>query len=139
MVSAGSVGVSVYDQNVAAGRYLGKWKNYRNSNSHFYRGTVKHSSSRGASFTYRFKGKQIFLISNLARDRGKAAVFIDGKCKGRIDAYAPNRRYRQVVYKYPKKPHSSDQIHTIRIKILRRKRAVSKGYRFGIDGLGVLR
>lgn len=129
-----------FDSTYPAIRYsTWDWLTYNHNTSQFYRGTSKYSSRGGATVSLRFRGRQIALISAKGPNRGHAAAYIDDRFVGVIDTYAPEMRHRAVVYIYPNNPSSRYERHKLTIRVLRQKNRASRGFRFDIDGFGVVK
>lgn len=71
-----------------------------------------------------------------ARDRGKAAVYVDGVQVATIDLYSASTRVREVVYA---QQFSAAGQHTIEVRVLAKKNALSSGKRVDVDAIVVTR
>jgi hypothetical protein len=61
-------------------------------------GSVRYSSSRGASATYAFNGTDVAWVSTRDANRGKAKVFLDGVLITKVDLYAATTSVRRIVF-----------------------------------------
>lgn len=61
--------------------------------------TTHTTTARRASASITFPGdRPVSLVMTTGPDRGKAAVFVDGRYQGTVDAYAPEPRQRVVMW-----------------------------------------
>lgn len=93
--------------------YAGSWAT--SSNAQHSGGSVKSSSSAGASATLAFSGRAIGLVTTVGPTRGAVQVWVDGVLSATIDTYADTEAYRQVVYS---KGWSSYGSHTIKLVVV---------------------
>ena len=100
----------------------------RKRNKRAYKNTLRYTTRAGASITYRFRGRGVYLITTKAKNRSKARIYIDNKRVRTINTYSKRTRYRKVVFKRLWKKRRN---HTIKIVNVGNKR------RLDIDALGV--
>jgi hypothetical protein len=93
-------------------------------------GTVRFSKRAGDTVVYRFKGKDIALITSKGRSYSKAKIYIDGHFKKTVNAYSKKSKKRQTIYS---KTFAGTGVHKIKIVNL----ATKRHKRFDIDGLAV--
>ena len=93
--------------------YAGSWTT--SSNAEHSGGSVKSSSSAGASASLAFSGRAIGLVTTLGPDRGAVQVWVDGALSATIDTYADTESFRQVVFN---KTWSSYGSHTIKLVVV---------------------
>ena len=93
--------------------YAGSWTT--SSNAENSGGSVKSSSSAGASASLAFSGRAIGLVTTLGPNRGAVQVWVDGALAATIDTYADAEAYRQVVFN---KTWSSYASHTIKLVVV---------------------
>ena len=71
----------------------------RAEDSQFYLGSLRSSYTRGNTLVYRLRNTNgIGLVTTLAKNRGRAKLYIDGQYVTTIDAYSPKFKPRQRVY-----------------------------------------
>ncbi len=71
----------------------------RAENSQFYLGSLRSSYTRGNTLVYRLRNTNgIGLITTLAKNRGRAKLYIDGRYVTTVDAYSPKLKPRQRIY-----------------------------------------
>lgn len=117
------------DANTAA-KHSGTWKATASSTA--LGGSSHRTSSRGASASYTFSGRDFSWISTKGPNAGKAAIYVNGVLKATIDLYAPTLLPRRVAYRF----HWSTVVsRTIRIVNL----GTSGRPLIDIDGLALLR
>ena len=93
--------------------YAGSWST--SSNPLNSGGSVKSSSSPGASATLTFSGRAVGLVTTLRPTNGAVQVWVDGVLKATIDTYADTEAYRQVVFNYGWSSYGS---HTIKLVVV---------------------
>lgn len=108
----------------------GAWSS--TSNSNHYGGTVRRSSTTGASQSITRTATDFAIVSTLGSNRGKAAVYVDGIQVDVIDLYNPTTVFRQVVYEISFETAAS---HTIELRVLGTKNAASSGTRVDFDAM----
>lgn len=97
-------------QSSSAVTWTGTW--HTASSTAVSGGSLRYSTAKGASATYKFSGSAISWVGYLGPTRGKASVYIDGVFKATIDEYSAAYSARAVVFAYN---WSSNGTHTIRI------------------------
>jgi len=97
-------------QTSSAVTWGGSW--VTNSSSAVSGGSLRYSTAKGASASYRFNGSSISWVGYLGPTRGSAAVYIDGVLKATIDEYSPSYSARAIVYAAT---WSVNATHTIKI------------------------
>ncbi len=107
----------------------GKWKTARSSAA--LGGSVKQTSRKGGTATFTFTGTSASWIATMARNRGKAAVYVDGRRIAVIDLYSKSSTSRRTAfYVHGLKAGK----HTVKIVALGTKRKAAKGQRIDVDG-----
>ncbi|HSH22060.1 MAG TPA: HYR domain-containing protein, partial [Candidatus Caenarcaniphilales bacterium] len=106
----------------------GSWSSASNSN--FFGGTVRHSTTAASSQSITRTGTDFAIVSTLGSNRGRADVYVDGVYKETIDLYSPTTTFRQVVYaiSFP-----TAGTHTVELRVLGTKNAASSGTRVDFD------
>ena len=61
-------------------------------------GTMKYSTTAGASVRVDFEGSQVRVLGATGPNRGIAEVFLDGESQGTVDLYGDSWRYQQVTF-----------------------------------------
>ncbi|HEX2626562.1 MAG TPA: fibronectin type III domain-containing protein [Candidatus Limnocylindrales bacterium] len=97
----------------AAFAYAGTWAT--SSAAQASGGSVKSSSTAGASATLTFSGRAVGLVTTLGPTRGAVQVWVDGVLSATIDTYADATVARQVVFS---KGWSSYATHTIKLVVV---------------------
>lgn len=104
------------------------WKGYFDSRASG--GSYRASHDRGDTVEFTTPGAaSITWLTQQGPNRGKAKLVIDGRPKGVVDLYSATASARAVTVKGLKKIP-----HTIKIKVLGRKRAGSSGTSVAVDG-----
>ena len=131
-VSSWSVGdsfrVLARQDGTSAVSQTGSWT--KASNSKFYGGSVRHSSSGGASQSWTGTVSSLGLVSTLGPNRGRAEVWVDGVKVATLDLYASSTKRRQVVYAVD---FGDAGKHTIELRVSGTKSAKSSGKRVDFD------
>jgi hypothetical protein len=78
-------------------------------------GSVRWSSTPGASASYTFSGRAIGLVTTLRPSAGAVQVWVDGVLAATVDTYAASDTYRQVVFN---KSWTSYATHTIKLVVV---------------------
>ena len=103
---------------------------YENSNSQFYLGTVRYSSTAGNEIVFKFEGNELLLISTKGPNRSKAEIYIDGVYKKTIDAYSENMKWRQALFSTSWSRSGTHELKVVNLGTKGRSR-------FDIDGIAV--
>jgi hypothetical protein len=109
-------------------RYSGAWR--RISSTSAVGGTVRTTSSPGASATMTFAGRGIAIVAPAGPGRGAVDVVIDGRIAGRLDLGSPVNAARRVGFFRA----LTGGTHTVRVFA----RATSGGSRVDLDAVVVL-
>jgi hypothetical protein len=110
--------------------YAGTWTTSSQASSSG--GSVKWSSTAGASATLAFSGRAVGLVTTLRPDGGAVQVWVDGALAATIDTYADTTAYRQVVFN---RTWSSYGSHTIKLVVV----GTAGRPRFDFDALEIIR
>ena len=103
--------------------YSGEWK--KETNDMYYEQTAMGSEMISGSIQFSFKAKEIYWRPVMSEDCGIANVYIDNKFEKTVDCWASsNVPYNIAFIKTGLNPKTT---HTIRIVVLGKKNAVSKG------------
>lgn len=106
--------------------YTGTWKT--SSSSAYLGGSVRYSTSAGASASFRTSGRSFGFVTTKASGRGKVKVYVDGVLKGTVTLTSSATKYRTLAYTIT---FSSSATHTIKL-------VVASG-RVDLDGFVVLK
>ena len=117
------------DANTAV-KYAGAWTTAASSTA--LGGSSHRTSSRGASASYTFSGRDFSWISAKGPNEGKAAIYVNGVLKATIDLYSATALPRRVAYRLH---WSTVASRTIRIVNL----GTSGRPLIDLDGLALLR
>ncbi len=117
--------------------YTSGWGWVSNSDYGHYLGTLHFTKKARSSVRYSFWGRTVAWIGDFGPDKGRAAVYVDGRYVATVDTYSPSYRNRVVVYQKTLGTRSAS--HTIEIRVLGTKNSRSTGYRVDVDGIGVRR
>jgi hypothetical protein len=90
--------------------YAGRWATHVHSSS--WGGRLRYASSRGASVTFRFAGREVGWVAPMSRGRGWARVYVDGRFVARISLYSRVGSPRRIVFT---RSWLRSATHTIRI------------------------
>ncbi|HET7182376.1 MAG TPA: hypothetical protein VFI15_09115, partial [Candidatus Limnocylindrales bacterium] len=93
--------------------YAGTWAT--SSAAQASGGSVKSSSTAGASATLTFSGRAIGLVTTLGPNRGAVQVWVDGVLSATIDTRADADAFKRVVFS---KGWSSYATHTIKLVVV---------------------
>jgi hypothetical protein len=93
--------------------YNGTWSNA--TNSFASGGSLRYTTTRGASVTYTFSGVGFNWVSYRGPNRGSAAVYVDGHYRGTVSLSASGYVARQVVFSMN---WSTNATHTVKIVAL---------------------
>ncbi len=119
-----------YDNDSFVKRRRGFGSTYSSAASRFYLGTLRYSSRRGNSITYRFKGSRFSLVGTRAKNRSKAKVYVDGVHVQTINAYSKTIKYRGTLFT---KRWGRSATHTVKIVNL-----ATRGRKlFDVDGIAI--
>ncbi len=138
-VSAWSTGppfmVDVHQAANGSLAYAGAWTEEALSTA--YGGSTMRSSQAGDTATLTFTGRDVSWVARKGPDMGKAEVRLDGALVATIDLYAASEQTRRVIYSASSLDPSVP--HTMQVRVLGTKRAVSTGTRVDVDAFVVLR
>ena len=108
--------VPVDDEASRYKQYLGAWA--ASTGDNFYFRGEHQSRESGATFTYNFDGRKVWLIGAKGPDRGQARIYLDGVAYGTIDMRAPRPLARRVLWSSPTlKPISSIKQHQLKVVV----------------------
>ena len=93
--------------------YTGSWAS--SSNAANSGGSVKASSTAGASASFKFTGRAVAFVTTLDELGGQVRVYVDGAFQATVDTYAASPTYRQIVFS---KAWSSYATHTIKLVVV---------------------
>ncbi len=93
--------------------------------------SVRRTQKTGAAATFTFHGSQAAWIATMARNRGKAAVYVDGKKVGVVDLYAKSATSRRTVFLITGLTSGK---HKVKVVVLGTKRGAAKGHYVDVDG-----
>jgi hypothetical protein len=109
--------------------YSGKWSEQRQAAS--FGGTVRTTSSAGASMEFRFSGNQFRLSGPVGPRGGKADVYIDGvKQLAFVDFWNPRELGQQTIYY---RNGLAQAEHTVRIVARSDRNPMSQGRQVSVD------
>ncbi|MBJ6360758.1 X2-like carbohydrate binding domain-containing protein [Paenibacillus sp. GCM10012307] len=114
--------------------FSGKWF-YNGGRSGNYEKDVHWTETQGSSYSYRFKGTGIDVITEKDKGMGKLEVFIDGQSKGIIDPSDPNASNEPMytAFSISGLPYGK---HTIKVVSLEKARfAVLDAFRIHLPSL----
>jgi Big-like domain-containing protein len=97
-------------------------------------GSYAKSDLAGSRVTFRFRGTGLDAYTLLSPDQGKASVFVDGVKMATVDDYSTTAHFG-IAWS---SPVLTDDVHTVRITVLGKKRSSSSGRSVGVDGFHVL-
>ena len=75
-------------------------------------GSVRYTTTAGASATYTFSGRSIAWVADRGPTRGSARIYVDGIYTGLVSLHASSYQWRQIVYEAS---WSTSGTHTIKI------------------------
>ena len=78
-------------------------------------GSTWYARTRGASLTYRFKGRGLAVIMPYGPGRGKAQIWVDGSLAGTVDMYRSTLRARRIVLS---RSWASSGSHVVKVVVL---------------------
>ncbi|MCK4267211.1 MAG: hypothetical protein KAX16_00150 [Actinomycetia bacterium] len=119
-----------YNENQLVLKRSGFKKTFSGAKSRYYKNSVRYSTARGDSITYRFKGKRVSLVSTRGPNRSKAKVYVDGRYIKTINAFSSKTRVRKILFS---KRWRKTGTHSIKIV---NQKTRGRGS-FDIDGLAV--
>jgi hypothetical protein len=114
-------------------RFAGGWA--RRWTSGAYRGSLTLARRRGATMTYRFRGRRVFVVGPRGPLGGLALAILDGRTR-LVSFGAARSADRRVVASLATR---GSGLHTLRIVSLSRRAPGSRGTRVAIDALAVQR
>lgn len=94
-------------------KYAGSW--VTSSKAEHSGGSVKSSSTAGASVSYTFTGRAVAWVTTLRPEAGEVQVWVDGALAGTVDTHADAIAYRQVAFS---RAWSSSASHTIKLVVV---------------------
>ncbi len=132
--------VAAYDQSstVSAGKvsYGGTWSGQ--SHSSHYGGSVRHSSTKGATASFSFTtGKQVAWVAPKGANRGYAHVYLDGSKVATVNLYYSSTLYRRAVF--VRGGLNPSVTHTLKVYVSGTKPSSSSGTRVDVDAFVVIR
>ncbi len=86
----------VQDKNKRMGWSPGDWQ--REEVTAASAGTVTYATRPGSQSALKFTGRAVAWISTMGPDRGRAQIYVNGNLVGEVDLYAPEYRYRVLVF-----------------------------------------
>ena len=101
------------EQGSASIRYSGTWRTLARSAAHG--GSLRYSTSAGASATFTFGGSSVGWVATRAPNRGYARVYVDGVYAATINLYASAYQYRRVVFA---RNFGTAGLHTLTIRVV---------------------
>ncbi len=111
--------------------YAGAWR--LGTSTGYSGGTVRFSTTAGATIRYSFTGRAIAVVTTRRPDGGKVKVYLDGTYVTTIDTRGAATGFRQVVFA---RTWATTGTHTLRLVAV----GGTAGHaRFDLDALGVLR
>ena len=121
-LATGPVTTASLDKQSKRKGYHGTWKATKYSKA--LGGTEQVTKKKKASVSHKVKARSIGWVATTGKDRGKAAVYIDGKKVAVVNLHASKTHYAQQVFT---KTFSKSGTHTIKIVNLSTKKV-------GVDG-----
>ena len=125
-----TIAASLVQQTSSSVHYSGAWGT--STSSLFSGGSVRRSSTNGASATFTFTGRAIALVTTRAVTRGKVKVYVDGVFVTHVDPTASPTMYRGIAWQMT---WSSSRTRTVKLVV---EGTVGRP-RFDLDGFAVLR
>ncbi|HEX3429107.1 MAG TPA: glycoside hydrolase family 25 protein [Candidatus Limnocylindrales bacterium] len=120
----------LYQQAARGITYTGTWHSVASAGASG--GSVRYSTARGATATFRFSGSSIAWVSTRGPGRGAAYVYIDGVYAQTVNLYASSGHSRAIVFT---RDWATTGVHTIRVTV-----AGTAGHpRVEIDAFALLR
>lgn len=120
----------VLQQTTTTVRYRGAWTTGRWPA--YSGGSVRHSSSPGATVSWTFTGRGIGLVTTMAISRGQVRIYLDGAFVSRVDLMSSPTIFRAIAWQ---KTWSSSRTHTIRLVV----EGTAGRPRVDLDAFAVLR
>jgi cell wall-associated NlpC family hydrolase len=97
-------------------------------------GSLLYTGTVGSTFTIHFAGSRVAWIGPRFTNYGRAAIYLDGIYQTTVSQYGPSAVHRQVIWSAE---GLSAGRHTLTIKVLGQKDAVSRGTVIAVDGFTV--
>jgi hypothetical protein len=120
----------LYQQAARGITYTGTWHSVSSAGASG--GSVRYSTARGATATFRFSGSSIAWVSTRGPGRGAAYVYIDGVYAQTVNLYASSGHSGAIVFT---RNWATTGVHTIRVTV-----AGTAGHpRVEIDAFALLR
>ena len=91
-------------------RYSGRWSGARVADS--YGGSIRSTSTPGASASLRFRGRELVWVASRASNRGVARVYIDGRLVRSLNLQARGVAHRRGVFT---RAWASDGVHSVKL------------------------
>ncbi len=127
--------VATYDQSSKVS-YSGTWSGQ--SHSSHYGGSVRHSSTKGATASFSFTtGKQVAWVAPKGANRGYAHVYLDGSKVATVNLYYSSTLYRRAVF--VRGGLNPSVTHTLKVYVSGTKPSSSSGTRVDVDAFVVIR
>jgi hypothetical protein len=126
--------VSLTQENAAALKYKGAFSRAKLGGSSG--GYVKYASAKGRTVTFVATGRTFAFVSTLAKARGKAEIWLDGRKVKVLDMYATTTRAGAIAWS---KTFVTPGKHTLKIVVTGAKSPRATGKRVDIDAFTVLR
>lgn len=70
----------------------------KKKHSKTYLRTIRRSTRRGDSVTYRFQGKAVFLVATKGRYYSMADIYVNGRFVERVNGFSHKTRFRKVLW-----------------------------------------
>ena len=88
--------ILVQDKNDRMGWSPGDWQ--RENVTAASASTVTYATRPGSQSALYFTGRALGVVATLGPDRGRARIYVNGKLLGEVDLYAPEHRWRVLVF-----------------------------------------
>jgi hypothetical protein len=108
--------------------YNGTWGLYQTP--YLHNGDEHYSTTKGATYHFRFYGTRLTLIGSKGPSYGRSRVEVWRYDTRTVDQYAPSTARQEVLYVSPLLPKG---YHVVKVTVLRSKRVASVGHRVAID------
>jgi subtilisin family serine protease len=97
-------------------------------------GSVRKTRSKGAKARMTFTGTTVLWVGTMAKDRGRADVYLDGTKVGTVDQYRSSTDARRILWK-SRVPYGK---HTLEIRVLGTHRSASSNSYVDVDAFVTL-
>jgi hypothetical protein len=94
-------------------KYTGSWAG--SSNAAASGGSIRSSSTAGASVSYKFTGRAVAVVVTRSELGGQVKVYVDGAYVTTVDTHADSTAYRQIVFS---RGWSSYKTHTVKLVVV---------------------